>query len=139
VGTAQDNVTPMMSFTGLPTASTQTATTRVLVERSGVYVAVRATLPTPTVTTRLYRTAFEALAGALSIPAPVATGALSGSCTSSAARTFTVGGAVSDLGSATFGSIATDSFSGAFLATSATGTWSQLMSGANGTWQATKY
>lgn len=169
VGTAQDNVTPMMSFTGLPTTSTQTATTRVLVERGGVYVAVRATLPTPTVTTRLYRTAFEALAGALSIPAPVvtgsaspyiglwrttysgtesgqcnmllvdATGALSGSCTSAAARTFTVGGAVSDLGSATFGSVATDSFSGAFLATSATGTWSQLMSGANGTWQATKY
>lgn len=152
----------MMSFTNLPATSTQNATMRVLVERNGVYVATRATLAAPTVTTRFYRTAFEALAGALSIPTPVtgpaspyvglwrasygglesgqcnwvlvdAAGALSGSCTSAAARTFALGGTVSDLGAATFDSGATDSFSGAFLATLATGTWSQAGSGASGT------
>lgn len=170
VGTAQDNATPMMSFTGLPAASMQNNTMRVLVERNGVYVAVRATLPAPAITTRLYRTAFEALSTALAIPAPVpvsgsaspyiglwrttyagsesgqcnlvlvdAMGTLSGSCISTAARTFTLGGSVSDLGAATFSSAATDSFSGAFQTTSATGTWSQTSSGASGTWQAVKY
>jgi hypothetical protein len=71
IGMAADNSTPVMSFTGLPASTTVNVATRKLVQRSdGIYIGWRQPTPSPQRTTRLNRVAFEALAGALALPAP---------------------------------------------------------------------
>ncbi len=168
VGTALDNTTPMMSFTNLPASSTQTASARTLIQRNNsIYVGTRGLIPGPVVTTRLNRVAFETLATALGITPPTlgaaispqlglwsttytgttsgtcshllvdAFGAVSGTCTTSTATTFYLGGNVSSTGTANF-NFASTAFAGSFLATAASGTWNETVTGDNGTWVATK-
>jgi hypothetical protein len=168
IGTALDNTTPMMTFTNLPSTLTALART-LIERDGHVYVGTRTQVSAPAITTRLNQVAFEALAAAIGIAPPTigaspsafvglwsATysgsemgvceqvlvdgfGVLNGSCTSSAARTFSLTGSVSGAGATNFGSSGgADAFSGVFLTTSATGTWSQAASGASGSWIATK-
>lgn len=67
-----------------------------------------------------------------------ARGRLAGECRSTAARSFALMGTVADQGNFS-SSGANDVFGGIFLATTASGVWSQPTSGASGNWSAVKY
>ena len=70
LGKAADNATPIMTFSGLPAATSVQTFTRVFVERSGhVYFGFRDKL-IPSTQTRLNKIAFEALAATLGIVPP---------------------------------------------------------------------
>lgn len=168
IGTSSDGVTPRMRFTppggsGSNTRGLVAHNGQVYVVTGGPNNFGSGTA------VRLNRVGFNALASALGIdmapPAPLAhspymglwmtnysgaesgscpwvlvdaLGRLGGSCTSTMARSFVLSGSISDLGN--FSSTGSaDVFGGTFLATGASGTWSQPATGATGTWNAIKY
>ena len=167
--TALDNVTPMMTFTNLPAPTLANVTLRTLIQRDGIYVATRARLAPPTTRTLLNRVAFESLTGALSLPAPAvgpvspyfgfwrvtydgpesggcedllvdALGTLTSRCFAlDMGRAFTLAGAVSNLGEASFSSPIADTFTGTFLPATASGTWVLGGTGTSGNWTAMRH
>lgn len=165
IGTSNDGVTPLMRLTNSPSTLMGGLVERngqvyVISKSSGTGFAAGKAV-------RLNRAAYNALATALGIDtAPTLTarspylgmwrasytgtdsggcawmlvdalGNLSSTCASASSGAFPLVGTVSDLGS--FSTAGTGSlFGGVFLATSASGTWTQPSSGGNGSWTATK-
>lgn len=164
VGTSNDGVTPLMRLTNSPSVTAS----GFVQHNGGVYPVTRSAASQGAGSTlRMNREAYNALAAALGItPAPASaprsaymgawrasySGAESGICTwvlvdalgrlsgqcSSNVRSFLLVGSVS--GAGTFASTWPDDvFGGTFLATTASGVWTQPASGTGGTWSATKY
>ena len=165
LGTSNDGLTPQMRFTapvglvnpvhGLVERNGRVYLINGLANKFGAGSA-----------TRMNRVAYNALAAALGISsAPTLTavspfmgiwqanytgsetggcpwmlvdarGNFGGACLSSAARSFTLFGTVSNQGSTSITASSNEQFSGSFLATSASGTWSAPASGASGSWTA---